>query len=66
MFRLITYESGQILILCYDVCTRTDHLVTLCDRARAAEIEKDKRPWICAFTIKSPRYAVAPPALTLR
>ena len=37
--RLITYELAQILTMCYDVCTRADHGVTLCYRTRAAEIE---------------------------
>ena len=39
VLRLITYEPGQILKLCYDVCTRADHGVALCYRTRTAEIE---------------------------
>ena len=40
--RLITYEPGELLALCYDVCTHADHGVTLrvCYRTRATEIEK--------------------------
>ena len=38
--RLITYDPGQILTMCHDVCTRADHGATLCWRTRAAEIEE--------------------------
>ena len=34
------YEPGLLLTLCFDVCTRDDHGVTLCSLTTAAEIEK--------------------------
>ena len=67
--RLITYEPGQILTLCYNVCPLAHHSVAQCCRARAAKIEKGtliryKVGGYASNTIL-PRYAIASPALSL-
>ena len=68
--RLITYESGQILLLCYDVFSRDDHSVPLCYRTRAADIEKKHH--VSRYNVRGyasytmlPGCAIAPPPLTL-
>ena len=68
--RLITYEPGQILTLCYDVCTRADHglnTVTAPEPPRSRSNITLMRYSVCEYASNTvlPRYAVAPPVPTL-
>ena len=69
--RSTTYEPGQILTLCYDVCTRADHgvtqYVTVPEPPRSRSNTTLMRYNIGGYASNAmlPRYAIAPPMLTL-